>query len=375
MAKKGPTHRLTVRERWKVVDTYMISKSLKGTARACDCSVRTVKRWARHYQVTNTVDNKPKSGRRPSLTPALAAEALNLLSSGQFSGAGHVASFMREQSMTPILIGRSTIIRHARAAAERSGRFLRVRRGKPKKGLSEATVKKRLDFAKDKEDYPWHLVMFSDRKRFHFRYPGSIVRMTRWSVVSSKSEEEEGVYQPNNPNCFNVYVGITVHGATTVHEVAGSTSFKHQFTNKKGEKAKNITTDQYKAVLQETLLKQGSKLFGGASWIFQQDNDPTHKIAASVIDEWNNGTEANVELLQGWPPSSPDLNIIENFWSYIDEKVAAAGCKTLEEFKEYITNLVNSRSPCMLKYLARLYASVSKRITKLLQVGGKKIPY
>ena len=69
------------------------------------------------------------------------------------------------------------------------------------------------------------------------------------------------------------------------------------------------------------------------------------------------------------------LNITENFWSYINEKVAVAGCKTLDEFKEYITNRVNSRSPCMLKYLARLYASVSKRITKLLQVGGKKIPY
>lgn len=183
------------------------------------------------------------------------------------------------------------------------------------------------------------------------------------------------MYQPNNPNCFNVYVGITMHGATTMHQVAGSTSFKHEFTNKKGQKAKNITTDQYKSVLQKTLLKQGSELFGGESWIFQQDNDPTHKIAASVIDEWNKGTGASVTLLQGWPPSSPDLNIIENFWSYIDERVAAAGCKTLEEFKQYITNLVKSRSPCMMKYLARLYASVPKRIAKLLQVGGEKISY
>lgn len=78
---------------------------------------------------------------------------------------------------------------------------------------------------------------------------------------SSENDSSEGVFQPNNPNCFNIYVGITRHGATTAHEVAGSTGFKHQHVNGKGQKAKNITKGQYQEVVSKTFLPEGDRLF------------------------------------------------------------------------------------------------------------------
>jgi len=49
---------------------------------------------------------------------------------------------------------------------------------------------------------------------------------------------------------------------------------------------------------------------------FQEDNAPVHtaKVARSFI------ASSNVELLP-WPAQSPDINPIENLWSYIEVKI------------------------------------------------------
>ncbi|CAB5373046.1 unnamed protein product [Rhizophagus irregularis] len=49
---------------------------------------------------------------------------------------------------------------------------------------------------------------------------------------------------------------------------------------------------------------------------FQEDNAPVHtaKIARSFL------TSSNIELFP-WPAQSPDMNLIENIWSYIEVKI------------------------------------------------------
>lgn len=245
----------------------------------------------------------------------------------------------------------------------------------PPKGLSIKTIAKRLAFALDHVSFPWDLAMFTDRKRFYFRYPGTCVRMIRWLLESSENDNHDDVYQPNNPNCFNIYVGITRAGATEVHEVAGSTGYKHNHVNGKGQKAKNITKGQYEEVVAKTFLPGGDSLLDATRWFLQQDNDPTHKVANSVVAEWNKRNGGAVQMVEGWPASSPDLSLIENFWSYIEQKANAAGCKTLDEFKSCIKKLVNSRSKVMLAYLGKLYDSMPKRMAKVIELKGKKTPY
>ena len=80
--------------------------------------------------------------------------------------------------------------------------------------------------------------MFTDRKRFFFSYPGTRVRAVEWKVKGPAKE----VAAFNHPSSYNLYVGITKHGVTRVHEVAGTSNNKTTHKSKQGAATKNITT-------------------------------------------------------------------------------------------------------------------------------------
>ena len=313
MPRSGQNYVLTEQQKWRIVEMFNKGMKKKAIATECTCIERAVSRWVKRFQATADVTSKPKPGRRPVLTPEMASKALDLLKEGQHSGARSVAVHMKAQGDLPRVVSKSTIIKHAKLEAGRRDDELVVRQGLPRKGLTQATKEKRLLFAQMHQNTDWDQVMFSDRKRFNFRFPGTAVRYTRWFLKSQQKAEEAGIYQPNHPSCLNIYVGITRHGATRVHLVEVSTGYKHNMKTKKGQKARNITAEEYRQVVQDTFLEGGKVLFQGQEWVLQQDNDPTHKVAGEIVTERNTARQPTVKVLAAWPPNSPDLNLIENF--------------------------------------------------------------
>ena len=135
----------------------------------------------------------------------------------------------------------------------------------------------------------------------------------------------------------NVYAGISPHGSTALHVVAGTSQHSTDHKTLKGQAAKNITRSEYRAVLRDTLMPEGTKLFkkkGIKTWYLQQDNDPTHAVAEEVVQQWNKSKRANVKLLPNWPPSSPDLNIIENVWAWVQNQVNKQACPDMAGSRE-----------------------------------------
>ena len=97
---------------------------------------------------------------------------------------------------------------------------------------------------------------------------------------------------PSQPrHSINIYAGISPYGMTMEHEVAGNKGLKTLFKNSQGQSARNITCEEYGAVMKEALFPGGRRHFskggGLASWTYQQDNDPSHKLDSSHINAWN----------------------------------------------------------------------------------------
>ena len=68
----------------------------------------------------------------------------------------------------------------------------------------------------------------------------------------------------------------------------------------------------------------------------QQDNDSCHNVASQIVQDWNAANRSNVQVLLDWPPSSPNLNIIENVWALVQRQVNSSGCKDFGEFKQAV---------------------------------------
>lgn len=362
---------LSDEQRWAIVFAWKETRNIRTTANRCGVKEATAARWIQRYKATGGVRANKSTGRKRVLGDAGDAAALALLLHEEHGHATAVAQELVNQGITETVISKPTVIRAAKRAGILQGKPIRVYRGKPLKRLTEATKSKRLAFAKANLRRGWNSVMFTDRKKFNFSFPGAKVRRVRWGR-EGETPEASGV---NHPLCVNIYGGITRHGVTSCHVVAGTSKHKTTFKTKKGVEAKNITAEEYFAVVQATFLPEGTKIFshqGISSWTLQQDNDPAHKATLATISKWNGRHKSSVSLLLHWPPNSPDLNPIENIWAWMDAKVHALGCKTFEEFKEAVAKLFKAVPKSM---IARLYSSMPKRMEEVIRLEGGKIRY
>ena len=240
--------------------------------------------------------------------------------------------------------------------------------GPPAQGLRHANKENMLSFDKANLQRNWGHVLLTDRKRFYLNYPGSRVKPTRW--VFEGEHEEVGVFQPTNPQCVNVYAGISPYGMTVMHVVAGSSKHTTPYKTKLGKCARNITSAKYKEVLQKTLLPEGTRMFtlqGISTWYLQQDNDPTHGVAREVVKQLNVVKSSSVQLLPHWLPSSPDLNIIENVWAWVQQKVNKQGCPGLDQFQQAVKDAIASVPRNM---ISNLYKSSKRRMELVIEKQG-----
>ena len=122
---------------------------------------------------------------------------------------------------------------------------------------------------------------------------------------------------------------------------------------------------RYVDTISGTLPDYLREKFSNNEYFFQQDNAPCHK--ARFTTNWF--SEQNIPLLD-WPPTSPDLNPIENIWSEIDRKLQKIPIGSKTVLQNSILDIWNNIDPT---YCKKLIDSMPNRITKVLKVKGGSI--
>ena len=357
--------------RFSLLFFYRQTGSIRKASALARVSYGAAWRWIKRHDCTGAMKKLPKTGPKRALSTAAAEKAMELLLDGDFSGSSAVGHELHRQGLAPRPLGANTVIRAARTAAASHGVAIAAYRGKPVKQLSALTIAKRLAFAKAHKKTKWDTVVFSDRKKFLFWYPGTKVKPVVWCIQGTRPEAKVSAH----PHAFNVYAALAPHGMTGVQVVAGTSKHTTSHTNKQGKQARNITAGEYKEVLTQTLLPEGCTLMGGAlgsAWFFQQDNDPTHRAAPQTVQAYNKAHGSSITVLPNWPPSSPDLNPIENVWAIVQARVNKRGPETFEDFKAAVIQELKGLSQ---QTINNLYASMKGRIAAVLSKGGDRTGY
>lgn len=214
--------------------------------------------------------------------------------------------------------------------------------------LRPANIVKRMQWARDHLSWTesdWENVLWSDESPFVL-FGGS----TRSWV---RRRENERLH----PHCVDARVKhgggkLNVWGCFTANGVGSITRI-------------NGTMDQaaYKNILvhhaRPSLHRLNAK-------IFQQDNDPKHKAKDNM--SYLTGKRWPADILE-WPSQSPDLNPIENLWSYLDAQVRKRRTKP-KNLNELYMALEEEWKRIDPNYLKNLVKSMPRRCQAVVDAKG-----
>ena len=78
-----------------------------------------------------------------------------------------------------------------------------------------------------------------------------------------------------------------------------------------------VNTKVYLDVLKSVVIPWCNQVAGGRPWVWQQDSAPAHK--SKETQAWLQKECYDFVPFSHWPPSSSDLNPLDNFvWSYVE---------------------------------------------------------
>ena len=132
------------------------------------------------------------------------------------------------------------------------------------------------------------------------------------------------------------------------------------------------TMDRFKycSILEQFLLGTLSDYnISPSSIIFVHDRDPKHKVA------FTQGWLCNHKIcVLPWAPSSPDMNIIEHAWDYVDRRIHAQ-VPLPSNTKQLWDALTEEWGKLDKYFVRRLYCSIPSRVQALKKAKGGYTKY
>jgi transposase len=217
--------------------------------------------------------------------------------------------------------------------------------------LDHLDIAKRAKWAQhmlDSHNDPWfNSVMFSDEKYF------DCIDHSCATMWCEPNEDPTPIEKTNRGPKVHVWGGIWVAADGQVGRQLIVFPEKCSGDNR-GVNSKDYINKVLKK-LNATMVQQK---------VFMQDNAPVHKSDETMefMKTWN------FNLMENWPPKSPDLNPIENLWAILAGKVSTRGPKDRKQLETFIKAEWNKLPQDMINKLVKSFRS---RLIKCVEHEGE----
>jgi transposase len=135
-----------------------------------------------------------------------------------------------------------------------------------------------------------------------------------------------------------------------------------------------LNSESYCTFLKENLLpwlKSKNKRFR-STIMLQQDNAPSH--ASRYSKAWLEQQGFSDKKLMDWPPQSPDLSPIENYWSILKQKVYENG-RQFSSKDQLWKAILDAKEEIEPEQVANLVSSMDRRLLEVIRRDGAHIGY
>ncbi|KAJ1299806.1 hypothetical protein OPQ81_000705 [Rhizoctonia solani] len=198
----------------------------------------------------------------------------------------------------------------------------------------------------------WDRVIFSDASKFNIFTSDGIEYVWRRPGQAYDPCYTRKTVQHGGGSVM-VWGCITYEGIGRLHRIQGTMNAA-------------IFTDILKDALVGTL---SDRKLRPRSLIFQRDNDPKHKSKMA------SGFLKSIHLpVLPWPSNSPDMNIIEHVWSYLDRKVRSRTILPNSEDNLWVT-LKEEWENIDEILIKNLYHSMPRRVAEFCKADGGNTKY
>jgi transposase len=215
--------------------------------------------------------------------------------------------------------------------------------------LTALHIEKRFDFVQYhiNEDTSWDNVLFTDESYMEVGLETTMCWRRR-----GDTRDEVLCHLNAHPTKIMIWAGIAKNfKSELIMFEPGETMNSNTYIQKVWEETSTINTLNQK--------------FGEFEWLLMQDNATCH-VSKITMDYLRN----KVLLLEGWPPHSPDLNVIEMIWCWIKNRIAERSPKSLDALKQCITDVWDHLS---MYHVNNLIESMQRRIYAVYNSNGGQI--
>jgi transposase len=333
--------------KWMIIGLYKnTTKSKREIARNCDVSECCVRNTIKNYELTGDVSHLPRTGRPqklsyrdehyiyrkvredPKISYRKLADDFNVSFSNQAVSSTTVRRVLLKQKIESFVALRKPLL----------------------------TVKdrvKRLKWCKERKYWTvedWARVIFSDESNFEVFNRKSKVWIKR--LASEKYDSKFIIPRlQGGGGSAGIWGCFSYHGTGVCNVYTGRIN-QHTYIN----------------TLENCLFPSATLFYGdNENWQYQQDGAPAH--TAHSVRDWF--VENNIKVMP-WCARSPDLNPIENIWSWMDWKMSKTKFTSVENLKESLQEiwLQVPKETCM-----KLIESMPKRVRACIKAKGGHFKY